>query len=318
MTTVPEPLVTIAIPCFNAERSLAVCVESALAQSWPTTEIIIVDDGSADRSVEIARGFDGKVRVISTGHRGGNYARNQAQQQARGEWVQFLDADDFLEPEKIERQFAESSDGAEADVIYSPVWVETSAGETTARRLGDVATDSDLYAQWLGWRLPQTGGCLWRTRAIEALGGWNETQPCCQEHELYWRAIQAGLRFVFAPSPGAVYRIWSDDTLCRRDPLLVVREKTRLIDAAHAWLVGQRLWNQEHERIAGRACFEMARTIAGHDLAAARTYLRERADHGLLHLEGPAAPLGYRLFYKALGFGAAEKFASWRRNLRST
>ncbi len=309
--------VTIAIPCFNAEHSIRTCVASALAQTWSMKEIIVVNDGSTDGSLAVLEEFGAAICVVSGEHRGGNAARNQAMERAGGAWMQFLDADDFLEPAKIKTQLEESANGQNADVIYSPVWIETPFAETIDRRLGDIAIDADIYAQWLGWRLPQTGGGLWRTSAIRGLGGWLENQPCCQEHELYWRAIQADLRFVFASTPGAVYRIWSDDTLCRRDPLQLIREKTRLLDAAHEWMRERRLWNQEHERIAGRACFEMARTIARHDLAAARDYLRERAERGLLHLDGPAAPLTYRLFYKTLGFRAAETFASWGRQLRT-
>ena len=138
-------------------------------------------------------------------------------------------------------------------------------------------------------------------------------QPCCQEHELYLRALQAGLRFAFAPSPHAVYRIWSEQTLCRRDPRLVIRERTALIDKLHAWLAARGAWTETHRRIAGQACFEMARTIAKYDLAEAAAYHRERCARGLLHLGGPAAPAGYRLAHRVLGFTAAEKIAAARR-----
>src|SRR6185503_12404902 len=95
---------------------------------------------------------------------------------------------------------------------------------------------SDLYAQWLSWQLPQTGGCLWRKTSLVSIGGWNEGVPCCQEHELYLRAIKSNLRFRFAPSANAVYRIWSDATLCRRDPRQVVRMKSALLDDLRAWM----------------------------------------------------------------------------------
>ena len=204
-----SPLVTIGIPCYNSERWIGAAVESALQQTWPACEVIVVDDGSSDRSVEIARSFGERVRVFTAEHLGANHARNQALRESRGEWLQYLDADDYLEPEKIAQQFAETNGGADADVIYSPVWEETTTQGRSERTPSRIDLNQDVYAQWLAWELPQTGGCLWRKSALESVGGWREEQPCCQEHELYLRALQAGLRFVLAPSPHAVYRLWS-------------------------------------------------------------------------------------------------------------
>ena len=307
------PLVTIAIPCFNNGQWLRQAIESALAQTWPAVEVIVVDDGSTDDSREVARTFGERIRTHTTDHRGAPHARNQALAQARGEWVQFLDADDYLKPEKIAQQFAEAGGGENADVIYSPVLIETVTGSTTTRATSDTNPARDIHAQWIAWQIPQTGGALWRKAALDALGGWKEGQPCCQEHELYLRALQAGQRFVFAPTPHAVYRIWSEQTLCRRDPRLVICERTKLIDRLHAWLLENGKWTEMHRRIAGQACFEMARTIAKYDLAEAAAYHRERCARGLLQLTGPAAPTSYRLAHRVLGFTAAEKIAAARR-----
>lgn len=303
------PAVTIAIPCFNAARSVAAAIQSALDQTWPEKEIIVVDDGSNDGSVEVVRSFGGRVALLQSEHRGGNHARNVALRSARGEWVQFLDADDYLEPAKIEQQFAEARGGAEADVIYSPTWIE----EDSTRRVHAIDTRQDLFSQWLSWQLPQTGGALWRTSALLILGGWKEVQPCCQEHELYLRALKAGLRCIHAPTPHAVYRIWSQETVCRKDPRLVVDVRTALIDELRSWLTERNAWTETHQQIAGRACFEMARTLARTDLRRASAYHRERRARKLIHLAGPAAPRSYRWVHTAAGFSAAERLAAFAR-----
>ena len=301
--------VTIGIPCFNAERWLRRAIDSALAQTWPDCEVIVVDDGSSDSSLSIAQDFGERIRVFCKDHGGANHARNEVLAQARGDWIQFLDADDEIEPEKIARQFSEAHDGANADVIYSPVWIETTTDGRVERVASETDPQTDIFAQWLAWKIPQTGGALWRRSALESLGGWKEDQPCCQEHELYLRAIKAGLRFAYAPTPHAIYRVWSDETLCRKDPGLVVNVKTGLIDDLRDWMKRKNLWTAEHDRIAGRACFEMARTVARYDLDEAAAYHDGRKERGLIHLEGPAAPLTYLLAYRALGFAAAEKLA---------
>jgi glycosyltransferase involved in cell wall biosynthesis len=266
--------------------------------------VIVVDDGSSDASPAIARKFGDAVRFFPVSHRGGNGARNEILRQARGEWLQFLDADDYLLPEKISMQF-EDAGTAEAGVLYSPVWIE----QDSAREASPMDVRLDLYSLWMSWQLPQTGGCLWRKSALESLNGWNEAMPCCQEHELYLRALKAGKRFHFAPTPNAVYRIWSEETVCRRDPRQVIRIRTELIDDLRAWMESQNLWRDEHREVAARACFEMARTWAKYDLAEARAYHSARKRRNLIQPDGPAAPPAYKFTYRALGFFMAEKLA---------
>lgn len=311
-----SPKVTIGIPCFNAERWLAQCLESALNQSWPNTEVIVVDNGSTDRSPEIIRDFKHKIRFVAISRRGANFARNEILRKSTGEWIQFLDADDYLLPDKISSQLKESKDAPLTgegqglspvpDVIYSPIRIE----EHGKCSIGEIELKLDIPAQWISWQLPQTGACLWRKSTLARLGGWNESMPCCQEHELYLRAIQAGVHFQFTPTPNAVYRIWSDETLCRKDPLLVIDVRTELIEQMLSWLQDNQLLNHSHRTVAGRAFFEMARTAARFDLQLATHYLKEKQSRGLLKLEGPAAPWAYRICFQLFGFKTAERIAS--------
>src|SRR5260370_41966977 len=97
-------LVSILIPCFNAERWVAQAIESALSQTWPEKEVIVVDDGSTDASLEIIESFGARERWETGPNRGGNVARNRLLELARGEWLHYLDADDYLVPEKIASQ----------------------------------------------------------------------------------------------------------------------------------------------------------------------------------------------------------------------
>lgn len=298
-------LVTIAIPCFNAGRWIGAAVQSALDQTWPEKEVIVVDDGSTDQSLEELEKFGDAIRLVRGEHRGGNAARNQALAEAQGEWVQFLDADDYLEPEKIATQLTEAGGGVAVDVIYSPVWVEENGNRTRS----SLHTGRDIFCQWLSWELPQTGGALWRRSALETIGRWKEDQPCCQEHELYLRAMQSHLRFVFAPTAHAAYRIWSEETVCRKDPRQVIRVKTQLVDELRDWMIERAFWTEEHRQVAGRACFEMARTIAKYSLIEASRYYRGRRKRDLIYLDGPAAPSTYRMALKTVGFSGAELLA---------
>jgi hypothetical protein len=100
-----KPLVSILIPAYNAAPFIADTIKSALAQTWPEKEIIIVDDGSKDATLTVAKKFSAeKVKVTTQENQGAAAARNRAFSLCRGDYIQWLDADDLLSPDKIEKQ----------------------------------------------------------------------------------------------------------------------------------------------------------------------------------------------------------------------
>src|ERR1700719_2926400 len=100
-----EPLVSILVPAYNAQQWIADTLASALAQTWPKKEIIVVDDGSTDRTLQVAKQFASKtVRIITQANQGASVARNTAYSLCQGDYIQWLDADDLLDPDKIQRQ----------------------------------------------------------------------------------------------------------------------------------------------------------------------------------------------------------------------
>src|SRR5262245_41347662 len=103
----PQPgVVSIIIPCYNVERHLAETLESALAQSYPHTEIIVIDDGSTDGTAELIRSYADRLRAEFWPNRGASAARNRGTVLARGEFIQYLDADDVLTRDAIAHRVA--------------------------------------------------------------------------------------------------------------------------------------------------------------------------------------------------------------------
>src|SRR5207253_2152663 len=100
----PRPLVSVIIPCRNAGEWVGQAIESVLGQTYRPIEIIAIDDGSTDNSLDVIRSFGSRVSWRRGSTRGGNASRNLGFQLSSGQYIQWLDADDMLFPDKVESQ----------------------------------------------------------------------------------------------------------------------------------------------------------------------------------------------------------------------
>ena len=303
-------LVSILIPVRNAERWVAQAIESALAQTWPFKEVIVVDDGSTDRSLEIIKGFGSAIHCEAGEHRGGNVARNRLLELSRGEWLQYLDADDYLLPDKVARQMSFIEDHPETDIAYGPVWMEYVDGSDVHRQLLPIPKPHDPWTLLARWYLPQTGAPLWRKQAVLDVGGWKDNQPCCQEHELYLRLLMREKQFSYCDTHGAVYRQWSESTVCKRDKPEVNRRRLEIEAQAEAFLQSRRELTPSRLQAINQTRFEIARTTWHREPALSMEIVKA------IHLSQPhfvpagdAAPWKYRVIYRIAGFRAAEGLA---------
>ena len=205
------PLVSILIPAYNAQTWIADTIESALAQTWSRKEIIIVDDGSKDQTRAVASQFASKnVAVVSQANQGAAAARNNAFAVCQGDYVQWLDADDLLSPDKIARQMERLGDGgprtllssAWGTFIYRPnkaifeptrLWCDLPPTEWLIRKMGENL--SLQTATWLVSReLTKTAG-PWDTRLLGDDDG-----------EYFSRVVRASERIQFVPEAKVFYR----------------------------------------------------------------------------------------------------------------
>lgn len=308
--------VSILIPCYNAADHVERAIESALAQNCGGAEVIVVDDGSRDGSLDRILRFGSRIRVACGPNRGGNAARNRLLKLARGRWLQYVDADDYLLPDKIERQLKEAGSDSTADVLYSPVLIEECAsGDEFQRTELPIPLNADPWELLIRWQLPQTGAALWRRSTLERLGGWNEGQTVCQEHELYLRALTAGCSFQRTASAGAVYRIWSEETVCRREPLKTFRAKMEIVDRAVDELKRRGELTDARCDSAATARLECARAVYGLDRAFANQLVTSARGiaPGYCPPSGPAFPPAWRWLFRTLGFRTAERVAALKR-----
>ncbi len=218
-----DPLVSIIIPCFNAERWLAETLESALAQTWPAKEIILVDDGSADGSLAVARRFECRgVRVVAQPNQGAAAARNHGLRLAGGAYLQFLDADDLLAPDKLERQVRLLAARGD-DRITSCAWGRFTTDAAAAGLDPHTALCRDLApVDWLVLAAEQnimmaTATWLLPRAIADRIGPWDATHRTnpLDDMDYFDRARAASREVLFCPGTRTYYRSALDGSLSR-------------------------------------------------------------------------------------------------------
>jgi len=209
-----KPLVSILIPAYNSEPWIAETIRSALNQTWAEKEIIVVvDDGCRDQTLAAARQFASKtVSVVSRPHQGVAAARNEAYAICQGDYIQWLDADDLLAPDKIARQMQAAEKITSKRTLLSSPWAFFNY-RTTKARFEPTALWCDLAPdEWLLRKMGsnlhmQPATWLVRREIIEAAGRWDERVVVDEDGEYFCRLVLAsdGIRFV--PDARVFYRI---------------------------------------------------------------------------------------------------------------
>lgn len=183
-----NPLVSIVIPCLNAEKYLREAVESALAQTYRPIEIIVIDDGSTDAGPEIARSFGKRIHFEVQPHQGAPAARNRGVNIAKGELIQFLDADDRLDAVKLERQVPCACDSPE--FITCTEYYLQEEQRSSKRRIG--LPDADDSVVFSLNAIPLSSGPLHWKKSLHTVCGFREDLSCCQDYDLLLRLACKG------------------------------------------------------------------------------------------------------------------------------
>lgn len=185
------PLISVVIPVYNGERYLGEAIRSTVDQSWPATEIIVVDDGSTDRTAAVAREF-AEIRYVFTAQGGAGAARNRGVAIARGDYLAFLDADDLWTSEKLEWQMTRFDAPDRPDLVLGHVdhFLSPDLDEALANR---------IYCP--SGAMPGTvpGTLLIRIETFKRVGSFNETLRVGEFVDWYSRAMEMSLTAAMLP-----------------------------------------------------------------------------------------------------------------------
>jgi glycosyltransferase involved in cell wall biosynthesis len=214
-----KPLVSILIPCYNAAPWLAETLESALKQTWENIEIILVDDGSTDNSLEVAKKFEScRVKIISQANQGASAARNRAFREAKGDFIQYLDADDLLAHDKIELQLKLLNIDRNSDYVVSGEWARFYKTPSEALFIPQSLWVDMLPVQWLicAWEehlMMHPAAWLVPRHIAKKAGVWNESLSLNDDGEYFCRIILASLGVKFCWGAKSYYRSGNSTSL---------------------------------------------------------------------------------------------------------
>jgi glycosyltransferase involved in cell wall biosynthesis len=214
-----KPLVSILIPAFNAQEWISETLRSAVAQTWPNKEIIVVDDGSTDHTLTIAQRFESDgVRVVTQKNQGAAAARNKAFSVSQGDYIQWLDADDLLASDKVSRQMEViAQDGSRRTLLSSAwgrflyrsnraqfapdaLWCDLSPAEFLLRKIGQ-----NLFMPNASWLVSR--------ELTEAAGPWDTNQCVDDDGEYFCRVLLASEGIRFVPQASMYYRVATSSSL---------------------------------------------------------------------------------------------------------
>ena len=213
-----EPLVSVIIPAYNAGKFLHLSVESVRQQSYPNWEIVIVDDGSGDNTLQVAMAYqesEPRIRVVSGPNQGVSQARQNGLNASRGEWVYFLDADDLLHEYTLERLLQRPTN---ASIVFGATVYARSRSEVISRQsvtIGGLGVAS-LYPLLFSFRMPQAiwGKLIRRDIALQI--EWPDRTIKIGEDALSFFSILPLCQRIYAVPYDTYYYIQHEDSVMAR------------------------------------------------------------------------------------------------------
>jgi peptidoglycan/xylan/chitin deacetylase (PgdA/CDA1 family) len=255
------PKVSVVVAAYNRHATLAETLDSLLAQTYRDWEAIVVDDGSTDGTGELAEryaGDDPRFRVHRQANGGVSSARNAGVELARGEWLFFLDADDWIVPRAFERLVAAAAAERAPDAVIGACQrVDENRRELEVQ---PAEREPDLFHIFARTCAIVIHSCLVRTDLVRRVGAFDESLVTCEDWDLWQRIARVGARFAAIHDIVAVYRM--RDGSASHDGWRMLHDGFVVIDRGHG----------EDPRLSEDRMPERRRLSAGHrDLA--KTYL---------------------------------------------
>lgn len=198
-----QPLVSVIIPAYNAEKYIKEAIESVLNQTYKNIELIVVDDGSTDNTAEIVKKYlnDPRVKYIYQENKGLAGARNTGIKKAKGDYIAFLDADDFYLPEKIEKEVKFLKEHPEFDIVYCNMEHFYDGKSKILFQHRGPFYSGNVFEKLLNKFFGQADTLLIPKKILDKIGLFDEKMRYSEDWDLLLRISWAGFKFGFIKEP---------------------------------------------------------------------------------------------------------------------
>ena len=296
--------ISIVIPCYNASDTVGATINSGLIQTYPSLEIICVDDGSTDRTLkflyEMQREFPSQIRVISQTNAGASAARNAGLHCAKGAYVQFLDADDVLMPKKLLRQSSLALTKGQPALIAGSYYLHQLDGKT--RLFTTRAQDPWIALSQV--QLGITSANLFRRDILLSIGGWDKQRQSSQEYDLMFRMLKKTPDVVFDEEP-LTFVYQRADSISNSNLIANDVRRIRHVGEIREYLLRNSA-NDKALEAAESALFDTIRSLCNRNLSQGIDLFYTYFDDNYRARVSTGTTPNYIRLYRLLGFRGAE------------
>ena len=309
--------VSIVLPCYNAERHLSRCLASLFAQTHRPLELIAVDDGSSDRTAaqleEAARSAPYPMRVIRQANAGACAARNRGLEAASGAYIQFMDADDEIAPDKIQRHLELALANTACDLVVGSARILKPSGELEGLDILKPGSP-DPWIDLAEHRMGGTPNNFWKREAVLRAGAWDEAMRSSQEYDLMLRMLASGARVCRDPEPRTTVHLQAGGSVSTSDPAA----KWRRYIALRLRIIEHLKANSPDVDLAPfhQVLFDSIRTLYPFSPEEAVDLYRAHLPRAFSPTASSATGKGYLLLHSCLGFSMANRVRGWLSGLR--
>jgi glycosyltransferase involved in cell wall biosynthesis len=225
-----KPLISVVIPTYNSGAYVLDALVSALEQTYPHVEVIVVDDGSTDNTRQLLEPYRDRIAYVYQSNRGLSGARNAGISHASGDWIAFLDADDVWLPDKLQRQVDRLRDLPEAGLVHTDAaYLLGRTGRLQARPTPTPPFEGDCHLQLFGGNRIVVSSVIVRREWLERCGVFDESLRQAEDYDC-WMRLAPHIAFAFVPETLVLYRL--HDSNMSKDRRTLRSFEARVLDKA--------------------------------------------------------------------------------------
>jgi glycosyltransferase involved in cell wall biosynthesis len=301
-------LVSVIIPCFNVEQYIAQCLQSLLKQQFKDLQIICVNNNSTDHTLSVLTRFatehSSLITLVEEPQKGAPHARNRGLQEATGEYVQFLDADDLLEPEKIAHQVKLIKENNFPDIIAADYYRQAVDGTKKIHKVNK----SDFWLGLLYTQLGITSANLFKTSAVKKAGGFDVSLKSSQEYALMFAIMRTGGTVFYDAVPYTIVRDRKGGSITQQN---VAENMERYLNLRIAIIKHLELNTQKNEMSSYyQALFDAIRVLYKHNKTLALNAFKQHLPKNYIPGKSAATTRTYSILFRIFGLEGTEKIKS--------